>query len=86
MKNLEDIENLKDRMDLIDEIHRIRGNSIPNDPGLVNLACDMQNLKDGNVKKSTADYMNELSSDVKQQLYEIFKYYFILFDYDPDDV
>ena len=43
-------------------------------------------LKDGNVKKSTADYMNELSSDVKQQLYEIFKYDFILFDYDPDNV
>ena len=43
-------------------------------------------LKDGDVKKSTADYMNELSSDIKQQLYEIFKYDFILFDYDPDDV
>ena len=33
-------------------------------------------MKDGQVKKGTADYMHELSSDVKQQL---FKYDFNFF-------
>ena len=40
---------------------------------------------DGVKIKTTADYMKELSDELKDKLFQVFKYDFLLFGYDPND-
>ncbi len=40
-------------------------------------------LVDGEKKKTTQDYMNELSNKLKRKLYKIYRYDFLLWDYNP---
>ena len=43
-----------------------------------------QQTVDGVKIKTTADYMNELSDELKDKLFQVFKYDFLLFGYDPN--
>ncbi len=40
-------------------------------------------LVDGEKKKTTQDYMNELSDELKLKLYQVYRYDFLLWDYNP---
>ena len=42
-------------------------------------------IVDGEKKKTTQDYMNELSDDLKQKLYNVYRYDFLLFGYNPNE-
>ena len=42
-------------------------------------------IVDGEKKKTTQDYMNELSDDLKQKLYKVYRYDFLLFGYNPNE-
>ena len=40
-------------------------------------------LVNGEKKKTTQDYMNELSEELKLKLYQVYRYDFLLWDYNP---
>ncbi len=43
-------------------------------------------LVDGKKKKTTQDYMNELSHKLRRKLYQVYEYDFLLWDYSPYDI